>query len=108
MMRRLTAFTQARFQFPHRSAGMPGRLFGPPELSLLDHPFSKTSTTGDLLARAISDADIGGNAYFVRRGGLLYRLRPDWVTIVAGSLNPLADPAEEDLMVWDIGAQLVG
>jgi HK97 family phage portal protein len=43
-------------------------------------------TPGDLLTSAILDYDLAGNFYAVRRpGGKIRRLRPDWVTIVAGS-----------------------
>lgn len=81
---RLNLFAEARFQFRRRRSGRPGDLFGSSALSILETPWPN-GTTGDLLARAIQDADIGGNAYFARRGQYLRRMRPDWVTIVLDS-----------------------
>jgi hypothetical protein len=56
----------------HRRSGAPGEPW-------------PGATTGDLLSRAITDVDLGGNFYATRRGGELKRLRPDWVTIISGS-----------------------
>jgi phage portal protein BeeE len=91
MLVRLLLFSEARFQFRRLSNGRPGNLFGTSDLQLLETPWPN-ATTGDLLTRTIQDADLGGNSYWTRRaptrpGGRpsLKRLRPDWVTIVAGS-----------------------
>lgn len=81
---RLLTFSEARFQFRRMTKGRPGVLFGTNELDILDTPW-KNATTGDLLSRAIQDVDMAGNFFCVRRGNELRRMRPDWVTIVAGS-----------------------
>lgn len=116
MLRRLQCFSEGRFMFQRMRAGRPGDLYGLPELAILEHPWPG-ATTGDLLARAIQDCDIGGQFFCVRRGGRLLRLRPDWVTIVAGSPN---DPPSEvtspysvevdpnSAKIWDIDSQLIG
>jgi hypothetical protein len=79
---RMMLFSEARFQWRALSRGRPGRLFGTPELGILENPWPG-GTTGDLLTRMILDADLAGNA-FVRKVGRdrLERLRPDWVWIV--------------------------
>ena len=98
--------------------GRPGRLFGNQELSVLEHPWT-SGTTGDLAARAIQDADLGGGFYVTRRGigaaqakrlgtqstDNLFRLRPDWVTVVAGSD---VEPSPDDPMLWDADSELLG
>jgi hypothetical protein len=80
----------------------PGDLFGNPNLAILEHPWGPQSTTGDLLGRMLLDADIGGNAFLVRRAGKIRRMRPDWVTIVLGSEN---DP---DIDSRDFDADVLG
>jgi phage portal protein BeeE len=80
---RMTVFSEARFRWRQIRNGKPGDMFGTPELSLLEHPWPG-GTTGDLLARMILDADLAGNSYWINRGGILKRLRPDWVYIVRG------------------------
>jgi phage portal protein BeeE len=77
-------FSEARFQFRRMRAGRPGELFGQQNLQILERPW-ENATTGDLLTRAILDVDLAGNFYGVRRGRMIRRLRPDWVTIIAGS-----------------------
>jgi len=84
MAARQLLFSEARFQFRQLRNGRPGDLFGSPALGLLERPWTG-ATTGDLLTRAILDADLAGNFYAVRRGNTIRRLRPDWVTIVLGS-----------------------
>jgi hypothetical protein len=84
MATRALLFSEARFQFRQMRNGRPGDLFGTAALGLLETPWTG-GTTGDLLTRAIQDADLAGNFYAVRRGGQIIRLRPDWVTIVLGS-----------------------
>ncbi len=84
MTARALLFAEARFQFRQMRFGRPGDLFGTSALGLLEKPWPG-ATTGDLLTRAINDADIAGNFYAVRRGNEIRRLRPDWVTIVTGS-----------------------
>jgi hypothetical protein len=84
MLARLALFSEARFQFRRLRSGRPGELFGSAELAILEKPWPN-GTTGDLLARAIQDADLAGNFYAARRGRTIKRMRPDWVTIVLGS-----------------------
>jgi phage portal protein BeeE len=88
MRDRLSLFSQARFRYRNYSDG---RLFGQPSLDVLNHPWAN-ATTADLLARALTDADIAGNFYATRRRirGLdqIKRLRPDWVTMVFGTDDP--------------------
>jgi hypothetical protein len=85
MLTRLSVFSEARFQFRRMTNGRPGDLFGTAALDILEHPYGPSSTTGDLLARMITDADGAGNCFHVRDGNRLRRLRPDWVTMVLGS-----------------------
>lgn len=84
MLARLSLFSEARFQFRQLRSGRPGELFGSEALRPLEVPWPN-GTTGDLLSRAIQDADLAGNFYGVRRGQTIKRMRPDWVTIVLGS-----------------------
>lgn len=90
MAARLLIFSEALFQFRRRNQGRPGDLFGTAALGILERPWPG-GTTGDLLARMITDVDLAGNFYATRRppsspGGdpWLERLRPDWVTIILG------------------------
>lgn len=102
MLARLLLFSEARFQFRRRRNGRPGELFGTPALDLLDHPWSG-ATTGDLLTRAIQDADLAGNFYAYRDGNkAIRRLRPDWVTIVVGSQYSTDTPG------WELDAEVAG
>jgi hypothetical protein len=93
-MLRLSLFSEARFQFRRIRSGRPGDLFGTPALRVLETPWPN-GTTRDLLARAIQDADIAGNAFFTLRGGFLRRMRPDWVAIVLGSESEEWDAEDE-------------
>lgn len=101
MLARMRVFRQARFQFQELRNGQPGDLFGNSTLDVLEVPW-RNATTADLLARAIQDADLSGNFFATRRGKTIYRLRPDWVTIVLGSPN---DPVVE---AGDIDAEVLG
>jgi hypothetical protein len=102
VLARFMLFSEARFQFRQRRSGRPGDLFGTSALSLLEQP-EPGKQTGDLLARAILDVDIGGNAFIARRPGRLKRLRPDWVSILLGSRN-----RNESLDPHDVDAEVVG
>lgn len=98
ILARQLVFSEARFQYRQRIVGRPGRYFGDPRLSILELPFGKGSSTGDLLMRMESDASLAGNFYATTvddngrigraaRGGpgeRLARLRPDWITIIVG------------------------
>lgn len=98
---RARLFGDIRFAWQQLRNGRPGALFGTPELRLLETP-EPGKTTSELLATLILDADLGGNAFLVRRADRLIRLRPDWVTIVYGSRRG-------DLgNVWDPDAEVVG
>jgi phage portal protein BeeE len=92
MAARYLLFSEARFMYRQRRSGRPGDLFFNRDLEILERPWPN-ATTGDLLSRAITDVDIGGNFYARRVGDKLHRLRPDWVTIVLGSDS---DPSDEE------------
>jgi len=86
-MTRISLFSEARFQWRKLNDGRPGDLFNSPELSVLQRPWPG-GVTGDLLARMLIDADLGGSAYIARRmerRDRLMRMRPDWVVLVLGS-----------------------
>ena len=99
---RVQLFSEARFQFQRLQDGRPGELFNGPStyLAPLDEPWPG-GTTSQLLKSALIDADLAGNAFIYREGGYLVRLRPDWVTIIAGS--PRADAS-----AWDVDVQVAG
>lgn len=80
---RVNIFSEARFVWQQLRSGRPGDLFGTADLSLLEQPWTG-GTTGDLLARALLDADLAGNSYTARINDELVRLRPDWVEILLG------------------------
>lgn len=81
---RQLAFSSVRFQWQMFQSGRPSKVYGDLRLGLLEKPWPG-GTTQDLLARMIQDADLSGNAFVVRDGSELVRLRPDWVDIVVGS-----------------------
>lgn len=87
MMVRQRIFTEMTFCYQQMSKGRPVDLFSSKELDVLQHPWPN-GTTGELLSRALQDADIAGNHYVVRefdrktKKSRLRRLRPDWVEIV--------------------------
>ena len=84
MERRRQVFSQTRFQYRRLRGGTPGELFGGSELARLEKPWVG-GTTGDLLSQMINTADLAGNAFVIRNGPGVKVLRPDWVTIIAGS-----------------------
>lgn len=86
-------FTEARFQWQQIDNGRPGELFGTPSLRLLEQPWPR-GTTGDLLARAEQDVSLAGNFWVQRDRGRLWRLRPDYMTIVLGSQLDAEHPSE--------------
>jgi phage portal protein BeeE len=93
---RMNLFSEARLQWQQMRNGQPGQLFGTQGLAILERPWPN-GTTGDLLAKAISDVDLAGNFYCVRDGDTLRRLRPDWVSIILGSKS---DP--KNGAAWDV------
>ncbi len=109
MVARMFLFSEARFQFRRLTNGRPGKLFGNQDLQILEHPWPN-ATTGDLLGRAINDVDLAGNFYATRvprldgQGSKLARLRPDWVTILKGTI----DGTKPSLDSWDPSAELIG
>ena len=90
-------FSEARFRFRREINGRPGDLFGSPALVPLERPWTN-GTTGDLLLRAIQDADLGGNFFAVRVGSQMRRLQPDWTTVIAGSRTS-DDPNAPDVEI---------
>lgn len=82
---RLEVFAQARFKFRKLTAGRAGALFGTNALAPLERPWPG-GTTGQLLARIITDLDMAGNFYGALTDEGIMRLRPDWVDII---LEPL-------------------
>jgi Phage portal protein len=99
---RARLFGEARFQFQQMRAGRPGNLFGTQALTTLEAP-ETGKTTGDLLAAAILDADLGGNGFMLGRPDGIYRLRPDWTSIAWGSSK-----RADDLGAWDPEAKVLG
>jgi phage portal protein BeeE len=98
MQTRARHFRQVRFQFRNRSNG---KLYGNPDLQPLETPWPG-ATTADLLTRMILHADLGGNAFVVKRGDGLALLRPDWVTLVIGS------DTDPELGAWATDAEILG
>lgn len=102
MLARLMLFSEARFQFRRRVNGRPGELFGTEALAPLEKPWSG-GHTGDLLTRVIQDVDLAGNFFAAKRpGGRTKRLRPDWVTIILGSLG------DSNVGFGDVDAEVLG
>lgn len=98
MMVRQLLFQEARFKYRRLESGRPGEYFGTTDLLPLEKPTPST-TTGDLLARAIQDVDLAGNWYGLRRNNQIHRLHPSFVWIVLGSKadpqNPSVAPDAE-------------
>jgi phage portal protein BeeE len=97
---RAQLFSEARFQYQRLEKGRPGELFSTPSLGILEAPW-EGGTTSKLLKDALIDADIGGNAFILREANGLRRLRPDWVTIIAGNLRT-------DATTWDLDTEVLG
>jgi hypothetical protein len=106
IMIRQMIFSEARFMWRPFRNGRPGRMFGNQELAILERPWPN-GTTGELLSRMELDVSLSGNAFGVvvdDRGRVGARatgpgrriacLRPDWVTIVLGSVT--GDPRAAD------------
>lgn len=93
---RTAVFSEARFQYRRFQNGRPGDLFGDPSLRILEQPWPG-GTTGELLARMEQDVSLAGNFYAVHRRAerRLYRLRPDWVSIVVASPNGAETPGDD-------------
>ena len=78
---RLGLFAEATFKWRDLTSK---RLFGSPELRLLEEPWPG-GTTGELLARMEQDVSLAGNAFIALSGDgrSLMRLRPDNVDILS-------------------------
>jgi phage portal protein BeeE len=89
---RRSLFCEARFAIqPFSSDGRPGELIDYSELNVLRQPWPG-ATTRDLLSKALTYADMGGNCFLVRdiKNGTdqIKLLRPDW-TMILMSGDPL-------------------
>lgn len=65
----------------------PGRTFGDRSLSILEKP--RQMTRPEMLYMAEQDVSYSGTWYARRKGDRLYRMRPDWVSVVMGSDSDL-------------------
>ena len=77
---RASVFAEVRFRYQQMAQGKPANLFGDATLDILERPWPNGGT-GELAARMIQDADLGGQFYAVRKGNRLYRRRPDKMVI---------------------------
>ena len=89
---RQRVFSQITFRFVELNNGKLGKLFGTPDLTVLEHPWPN-GTTGELAARMIQDADTAGNFYAVRQGDRLYRRDPRKTSILLSG-----HPAEDEFV----------
>jgi phage portal protein BeeE len=99
MLARLSVFSATRFQYQRFRGGRPSELYGDQSLGLLERPW-EGGTTGDLLARMITDADLAGNSYWVATGGEMVRLRPDWVDIALAPREYRAGDGRPGTLGW--------
>jgi phage portal protein BeeE len=91
---RMQVFSQIRFAWTRFEGGTPTDLFGTQALKILERPW-RGGVTSDLLARMEVDVSLAGNAYIRRTSrDRLNRLRPDWVTVVLGSMEDAEHPGE--------------
>jgi phage portal protein BeeE len=81
MLVRQLVFSSVRFRWQNLRDGKPSNTFGSRSLGILERPWMG-GTTQDMLSRMIQDADLAGNSYWMKVGGELVRLRPDWVDVV--------------------------
>lgn len=99
MVARMLVFSEARLQYQRMNNGRPGDLFNAPALALFETPWP-SGQTGDLLNRALQDADLAGNHYVYTSGvgsaKRIRRMRPDWVDIILSG-NPETE-AEIDIV----------
>ena len=101
ILARAMLFSEARFQWQRLDNGRPGALFGNRDLRLLEEPWPN-GTTGEMLWRAEQDVSLAGNFFLRLHRDRLWRLRPDWMTIVLGSRMDVENPA------MAIDAEVVG
>ena len=91
--KRIEVFSQARLTWRRFGAGpkpMSADVFRDQSLAPLDNPVQ-------ILARMELDVACWGNSYWVLSGGVLYRLPPEWVSIVIGTNLDVPDPS----LAWD-------
>lgn len=99
--RRISVFSEARFQFQRLRDGRPGDLFGSPELTVLEQPWPG-ATTRDLLAVAELDIAGAGNSYWVKDvDGYLLRLDP-------GNVKILTEGMKDPMSGYIVGERLLG
>jgi hypothetical protein len=102
MRDRFALFSQAQFKYRNRRTG---KLYGNDSLAILEHPDGPTSSTSDMLARVLTDADLAGNWYSTRRrtrvSDRIVRMKPSWVTMVFGTDDP-------DVSADDLDAEFLG
>jgi len=92
ILARAMLFSEARFQWQELRDGRPGKLFGTPDLAVLEQPWP-TGTTREMLWRAEQDVSLSGNFYLRKFRDRLWRLRPDYMHIVLGSQTDAKEPA---------------
>lgn len=84
--KRLSVFSEARFQYQSLRNGRPGDLFGTTDLSVLEQPWPG-ATTRDLLVSCELDVATYGNSYWINDGQYLVRLDPPNVKILTEAIN---------------------
>lgn len=99
--KRVSVFSEARFQWQQLRQGRPGDLFGNSSLSVLEEPWPG-ATTRDLLDNAELDVAQYGNSYWViDQAGYLARLDPMNVRILTEAIE---DPVSGNR----VGERLLG
>lgn len=86
---RQRVFSQIVFRFAGINNGKVGKLFGGPEIDILNKPWAN-GTSGDLASRAILDADSKGAFFGVREADTIYRRDPMKMSVVLSG-NPVED-----------------
>lgn len=89
---RQRVFSQITFRFAALNNGKVGKLFGGPEIDILNKPWPG-GTGGDLASRAILDADTKGAFFGVREGNTIYRRDPLKVSVILSG-----DPAVDEFV----------
>jgi HK97 family phage portal protein len=89
---RQRVFSQITFRFAGLNNGKVGKLFGGPELDVLNKPWAN-GTSGDLATRMILDADSKGAFFGVREGDTIYRRDPMKTSVVLSG-----DPCEDEFV----------
>jgi phage portal protein BeeE len=78
-LQRLQLLAQAEFKWQDLTTR---RLFGNPDLSILENPWPNGTTT-DLIARLEQHVTAAGNAFVRKAGDSLVVMRPDWIDILS-------------------------